>query len=98
MRRTFVYDKEAGKMVRKGAARLARMGILPDIKDFQTVDGVHITSRSALREYERRTGLEQCGEDYLHGVKEDGTPIGRVVEELPSARHDVIEAMKRHSG
>lgn len=97
MRKTFVFDKATGRVVAKGVTRIQHLGVLPDIAEFQTTDGVAISSRSHLREYERRTGLEQCGDDYLHGTKEDGTMRGRIVEELPSARHDVIEAFKRHS-
>lgn len=98
MRRTYVYDREAGKMVEKTSLQtFEHFGVLPDIKDFETTDGVHIRGRAGLREYERRTGLEQCGDDYLHGTNDDGTMKGRIVQELPSARIDVIEAMKRHS-
>ena len=97
MRKTFVFDKATGRMVAKGVTRIRHLGVLPDIQAFRTTDGVDISSRSHLREYERRTGLEQCGDDYLHGTKEDGTMKGRVVEELPSARADIIEAFKRHS-
>ena len=97
MRKTYVYDKATGRMVAKGVSRILHMGVLPDIKGFRTVDGVSIDSRSDLREYEKRTGLEQLGTDTVCGRKDDGGLVGRRIEEMPSARHDVIEAYKRHS-
>jgi len=97
MRKTFVFDKSTGRMVAKGVTRIRHMGVLPDIAEFQTTDGVAISSRSHLREYEKRTGLVQVGDDLLHGRNDDGSMKGRVVQEMPSARADVIEAFKRHS-
>lgn len=97
MRSTYVYDKETGKVVPRGAVTQRHLGVLPDIKDFQTTDGVHIHGRSGLREYQRATGLEQIGTDTVNGLDEHGK-VRRIIEEMPSARHDVIEAFKRHSG
>ncbi len=97
MRKTYVYDKETGRMVAKGAERIPHMGVLPDIKSFVTTDGVRIDSRSELRAYQQRTGLEQIGTDLVCGKNDDGSLRGRIVQEMPSARHDVIEAFKRHS-
>lgn len=38
--------------------------IISDITPFQTQDGVAITSRAALRDYERANGVRQVGTDY----------------------------------
>jgi hypothetical protein len=38
--------------------------VISDIEPFQTQDGAAITSRAALREYERRNGVRQVGTDY----------------------------------
>jgi hypothetical protein len=98
MRKTYVFDHATGKVVPKGARRAASGGFaMPDINEFQTVDGVAIGSRSALRAYQRETGLEQIGNDTVAGRNADGSLRGRLVEELPSARYDVEEAMRRHS-
>lgn len=35
-----------------------------DIKPFVTQDGTHITSRSSLRDYERKMGVRQVGTDW----------------------------------
>lgn len=66
-----------------------------DISEFVTTDGVQITSRSHLRDYQRATGFEQIGNDTVNGLDESGK-YRRKVQELPPARHDVIEAMKKH--
>lgn len=42
---------------------------MPDIKHFYTQDKVEITSRSKLREYERRTGSRQVGNDWSGSEK-----------------------------
>ena len=97
MRKTYVYDKETGRMVAKGVVRLPHMGVLPDIKDFQTTDGVHINGRAGLKEYERRTGLEQIGTDLVCGRNDDGSMKGRIVQEMPDVRHAIAEAWKKHS-
>ena len=72
-------------------------GVMPDIGAFQTTDGVGISSRKHLRDYERATGLEQIGNDTTCGRNDDGSLVGRIVDEMPSARATVEEAMRRHS-
>jgi hypothetical protein len=67
-RETFVFRN--GKLVPKAEAQpLPSHGrsfqVMPDITPFQTAgDRVAITSRSELREYERRTGTRQIGNDF----------------------------------
>jgi hypothetical protein len=54
-----------GRLVSKSKAAAAEAAFfMPDIKPFVTQDGVEITSRSALRAYEQRTGTKQCGNDW----------------------------------
>lgn len=66
-RETYVWRD--GKLIPKALAQpLPTHGrsyqIMPDITPFVTVgDRVAITSRSELREYERRTGTRQVGND-----------------------------------
>jgi hypothetical protein len=38
--------------------------VLSDIAAFQTQDGTPITSRAALRDYERANGVRQVGNDW----------------------------------
>ena len=42
---------------------------MPDIRAFRTQEGVEISSRSKLRDYERRTGTKQVGNDWTGPVK-----------------------------
>jgi len=90
-----------GKLVSKHLApplahdRRPNEGIMPDIGEFQTLDGVHITGREALREYQRRTGLEQIGNDSIAGRHDGGDFVGRAHEELPPAKEAVIEVYNR---
>jgi hypothetical protein len=54
-----------GKLVSKQeAAKSEAAFFMPDIAPFVTQDGVEITSRSALRAYEQRTGTKQVGNDW----------------------------------
>lgn len=61
------YVLRDGELVPKSEARpLASASatfVMPDIMPFVTQDKVEITSRSALREYERRNGVRQIGND-----------------------------------
>lgn len=66
-RETYVFRN--GELVPKHeaqplASRSRSFQVMSDIAPFQTVgDRVAITSRSELREYERRTGTRQVGND-----------------------------------
>ena len=63
------YVLRDGRLVPKSeAAPLTTSGssfyAMPDIAPFVTQDKVEITSRSSLREYERRNGVKQVGNDW----------------------------------
>ena len=62
------YVLRNGELVPKSAARpLASASgayVMPDITPFVTQDKVEITSRSALRAYERSRGVRQVGNDW----------------------------------
>lgn len=58
------YVFRDGKLVPKHSETRAGVGLMPDIKPFVTQDGVEITSRSALRDYERAHGVKQVGNDF----------------------------------
>ena len=55
-----------GRFVEKHVAMAEKAGItiIPDITPFQTQDGHAITSRAALKEYERKHGVRQIGNDW----------------------------------
>jgi hypothetical protein len=57
------YVLRAGKLVEKNRA-VPTYTVMSDIKPFVTQDGVEITSRSTLRDYERRLGVRQVGNDW----------------------------------
>ena len=96
MRTTYVLDPKTRKLVPKKQAKLSHMGVLPDIKDFQTTDGAHIKGRAGLKEYQRRTGMEQIGNDTVNGLDEQGG-FQRKVEEMPPVINDVMDAWRKHS-
>lgn len=60
-----------GRFVEKHIAQAERAGItiIPDITPFQTQEGEAITSRAALREYERKNGVRQVGNDWTGSEK-----------------------------
>jgi hypothetical protein len=43
--------------------------VLSDIEPFTTQEGAAITSRAALREYERRNGVRQVGTDWTGSTR-----------------------------
>jgi hypothetical protein len=58
------YVLRDGKLIPKAEAPpRPGMNYVPDIAPFETQDGTHISGRRALREYERRTGTRQVGND-----------------------------------
>ena len=62
------YVLRDGKLVLKEHAAPLRTSnpaifVMPDISPFVTQDKVEITSRSGLRDYERRNGVRQIGND-----------------------------------
>lgn len=73
MRRRYRYDKDLERVVEihdhNGPENPTFHGVMPDIKHFTTQDGVEITSRSKLRDYERRTGTRQVGNDWSGSEK-----------------------------
>ena len=69
MRTTYVYDN--GKLVEKGA-REKRTGysVISDIEPFTSpIDGSVLSSRSQVREHERKHQVRQCGNDYTSSEK-----------------------------
>ena len=97
------YVMRDGKLIPKRLAgphpmaRTMHHNVMRDTSDFQTTDGVHIKGRAGLREYQRRTGMEQVGNDLVCGRNDDGSMVGRIVEEMPDVRSVIEEAMRRHS-
>lgn len=69
-RKTYTVTDD-GRFVEKHVAQAEKAGltIIPDITPFQTQDGVAITSRAALKEYERKTGTRQLGNDWPGSTK-----------------------------
>ena len=71
MRRVYVFDREAGRVVPKGTERRwsNKAEVIPDIRPFQSlIDDSIITSRRDLREHCRVHGVEQVGNE-LKGYK-----------------------------
>ena len=66
MRRVYKWDEKRQALVEVHRSRHSGStgGILRDIEPFVTQDGVEITSRSKLRDYERANGVRQVGTDW----------------------------------
>lgn len=60
----YVWDPKRGVIPKKEAARRGGVVTMRDIEPFRTQDGVLIASRSTLRDYERRNGVRQIGNDW----------------------------------
>lgn len=62
------YVLRNGALVDKRSAPPRRAGrsphVISDLAPFTTQDGTAITSRAALRDYERANGLRQVGSDW----------------------------------
>lgn len=62
------YVIRDGQLIEKHLAPLLNQSksphVVSDIEPFQTQDGVPITSRMALRDYERANGVKQVGNDW----------------------------------
>lgn len=63
------YVLRDGELVEKDKAAprhsmTRHANIISDIKEFKTQEGTPITSRMQLREYERRMGVKQVGNDW----------------------------------
>lgn len=48
----------------RSEVRQGSLHVLRDVPEFRTQDGVVISSRSQLREYEQRNGVKQLGNDW----------------------------------
>lgn len=58
------YVLRDGKFVEKSKAPpISGVSYMPDIQEFRTVDGVTISSRKHLRDYERAHNCRQVGND-----------------------------------
>ena len=58
------YVMRNGRLVERPQTSPIGYQAMSDIAPFRTQDGVEITSRSGLREYERRRGVRQVGNDW----------------------------------
>ena len=58
------YVYRNGHLVEKRRAGPKGPLVISDIREFVTQDGVTITSRSSLRDYERKHGVKQVGNDW----------------------------------
>ncbi|PKR55409.1 hypothetical protein [Thalassospira marina] len=72
MRTKYRWDPDTRKMIEvpkdyQGPARSDGPFFMSDIQPFVTTDKVEITSRSALRAYERKNNVRQVGNDFNPG-------------------------------
>ena len=73
MRTRFRYDADLGRCVEihthNGPEFQRDHRFIPDIAPFRTQDGTEISSRSKLRDYERKHGVKQVGNDWTGSEK-----------------------------
>lgn len=68
--RRYRYDPATDSVVEMTDRSIAAdHRFIPDIKPFSLPDGTQITSRSALRDYEQKHGVRQCGDDWTGSTK-----------------------------
>ena len=60
----YVWHPELGVIPKTDLRPKSGIVMIKDIKPFRTQDGVEITSRRALREYEKRNNVRQIGNDW----------------------------------
>jgi hypothetical protein len=58
------YVLRKGKLVPKYSGTPGGPLVIKDIEPFETQEGVHISGRKALRDYERAMGVRQVGNDW----------------------------------
>jgi len=63
------YVRRNGRIVKKVSNAAAYSNVMSDIAEFKTQDGTPITSRSQLREYEKRMGVRQVGNDWTGSTR-----------------------------
>ena len=95
-RKTYIWDPESRKLVEKSEYVRPQGLAMPDISEFVTTDGVAISSRSELRDYQKRTGLEQIGNDTVNGLDERGQYRTKP-KPMPDIEPVIREAWQRHS-
>lgn len=97
-RTTYIWNKETRKMVEKSEYVRQQRGLaMPDISEFVTTDGVPISSRSELREYQKRTGMEQIGNDSVNGLDDSGQYRTKR-KPMPDIKPVIEAAWRRHNG
>lgn len=73
MRRKWIFDKASGEMVEVSPdyqPPAKPVHVISDIAPFiSPIDRTEISSRSALREHERRYEVRQCGNDWTGSEK-----------------------------
>lgn len=112
MRRSYIYDSKLGKLVPKEEYRRERVGpyIIPDIQPYVPVGGPEgekflkdpsqarmIDGRKAHREYLKRNGFEEVGNEKAAFLKHNGRTAEAAQRMTPrtAEAREYIERLKR---
>ena len=109
MRQTFVWDPHVKKLVPKGTETRApdegRVYIQGDIEPYKALGGdmagQWITSRSQHREFLKRNGFIEVGNEHRpffeHGGKSADNPFARRNRDYERIKHELERGAKRRS-
>ena len=70
MRKTYVYDHGTRKVILKTTPHQSKgYAVISDVEPFTSpIDGTVLSSRSQIRDHERKHQVRQCGNDYTSSV------------------------------
>jgi hypothetical protein len=71
MRKTYVYNHKTKKVILKHKAQQDKgYAVISDVEPFTSpIDGTVLSSRSQIRDHERKHQVRQCGNDYTSSEK-----------------------------
>ena len=71
MRTTYIYDQCSQNLVLKNNVQKNKsFAVVSDVEPFTSpIDGTVLSSRSQIRDHERKHQVRQCGNDYTSSVK-----------------------------
>lgn len=96
MRQRFIQDPKTFELVPAeeyyARREVSAPMVMPDIQPYKSMQtGEMITSRSQHRAHLKQHGLIEIGNEINHHLKKQANP-------LPSAKQDIINAVRRHLG
>ncbi len=71
MRKTYIYNHGTKEIILKTNPHQSKgYAVISDVEPFKSpIDGTVLSSRSQIRDHERKHQVRQCGNDYTSSVK-----------------------------